>query len=248
MLCTFEYLKHPQTMPVPEGSYMVAIFKPEKKVPDQDGNLQKWITVVGMNLPTAKKVKFDIQGRWECSGYGLQYKMESYREVVEPTEEAIVSYLSSGILKGIGLRLAKRIYDLFGNTTMEVLEKTPHKLLRVPGISPEKLQRIKDSMIVSRGLQELLALGKPFMTAQKAGKILAQYKSEAMQQLKQNPYRFYEDGFLSFAAADSIAVRNGILAAHPLRLKAGLLYCLKRQEQHGHACPENPSSPVRWTR
>lgn len=70
MLCEFSYLIFPKVLPVPEDSFMVAVFKPEKATPDRDGKLQNQVTVVGMALPTAKNVRFDIKGRWERSSYG----------------------------------------------------------------------------------------------------------------------------------------------------------------------------------
>lgn len=73
--------------------------------------------------------------------YGIQYDVEGYEEQIIPTREGIVAYLSSGQIKGIGPKMAERIYDAFGNMALEVLDKKPEKLLTISGISQNKLKK-----------------------------------------------------------------------------------------------------------
>ena len=101
------------------------------------------ITAKGYGLPTTDAVDFEITGQWEDSKYGLQLSVESFRELIPQTKEGIIGYLSSGLIKGIGPKTAAAIYGAFGLQTMEVLENRPEELLRIRGISPQKLEKIR---------------------------------------------------------------------------------------------------------
>lgn len=92
-------------------------------------------TAVGYNLPLTDQIELEMEGSWENGSHGLQYKVESFMEIVPRTKEGIIGYLASGAIKGVRQRTAEAIYRQFGLDTLEVIEKTPEKLLSVPGIS-----------------------------------------------------------------------------------------------------------------
>ena len=98
------------------------------------------ITAKGYNLPTTDAVDFEITGQWEDSKYGLQLSVESFRELIPQTKEGIIGYLDSGLIKGIGPKIAAAIYGAFGLQTMEVLENRPEELLPQPRL-PSRRQR-----------------------------------------------------------------------------------------------------------
>ena len=104
---------------------MIALFKPNEKLLDAQGNRLSSIKVVGHFLPTVAGVKVDMTGHWKKDArYGLQFEMESYEEIVGSDKRSIVAYLSSGMIPGIGTVLAERIYNTFGAQTLEVLDQT----------------------------------------------------------------------------------------------------------------------------
>ena len=214
---------------------MVGVYCPKARVLDSEGNEQKRVTVVGYALPVAKGVTFDLNGQWEKNERGTQYKLQNYTEVVASAKEAIIAYLSSGIIKGIGLGMAEKIYKEFGNRTMEILDKDSDRLLQVRGISAWKLKKIKDSLASSHGIQELMAL-LPKLSAPRAVKILNKFKSDAVVLAKENPYEFYKSGLISFQDVDTAAAHNGISPYSEIRLKAVILYYLERQEFKGDLC------------
>ena len=83
-----------------------------------------------------------MQGHWSKNPkHGIQFEVESYNEVIIPNKEGIISYLSSGQIKGVGPKIAERIYAAFGNMALEVLDKEPEKLLSIPGINKNKLKK-----------------------------------------------------------------------------------------------------------
>ena len=108
MKCSFSRLLYPKRLEeARDGSYMIALFKPNEKLLDAQGNRLSSIKVVGHFLPTVAGVKVDMTGHWKKDArYGLQFEMESYEEIVGSDKRSIVAYLSSGMIPGIGSVLA----------------------------------------------------------------------------------------------------------------------------------------------
>ena len=143
MLCQFERLIYPHDVSTAaNGQYMVAVYNPCENVKDSTGNVVTQVKAVGYCLPTADNIRYDIQGHWsKNSKHGIQFEVENYEEVITHTKEGIIGYLSSGQIKGIGPKVAEKIYNVFGNDSLDVLDKEPEKLLRVSGISQNKLKK-----------------------------------------------------------------------------------------------------------
>ena len=108
-------------------------------------------TAVGYGLPQTDSVKLEIEGDWKEGKYGLQFHVENWHELVPPTTEGLLSYLSSGLLKGIGESTARSIVQRFGTDTLDVLEFHPEKLLEIRGITEQKLEEIK-----TKAMKEML--------------------------------------------------------------------------------------------
>lgn len=110
------------------------------------------VKAVGYGLPIADKQRYELQGHWSKNPkHGVQFEVETYDEVITPTREGIIAYLSSGQIKGIGPKMAEKIFDAFGLTALEVLDKEPERLLTISGISSNKLKKICDSYMANRG-------------------------------------------------------------------------------------------------
>ena len=125
-----------------------------------DGKIH--FTATGCLLPETSTVQVELQGQWEKSRYGPQLSVLSYREILPTTEAGILGYLSSGLIKGIGPKTARQLVDAFGLDTLQVLEKTPERLLQVKGISAKKLERITATYRNSRALREIVSFLAPF--------------------------------------------------------------------------------------
>ena len=108
-------------------------------------------TAVGYGLPQTDSVKLEIEGDWKEGKYGLQFHVENWHELVPPTTEGLLSYLSSGLLKGIGESTARSIVQRFGTDMRDVLEYHPEKLLEIRGITEQKLEEIK-----TKAMKEML--------------------------------------------------------------------------------------------
>ncbi len=241
MLCQFEKLIYPQcAKTVDISSYMIAIYQPCEKILDSAGNIINKIKAVGYCLPISENIRYNIQGHWSKNQkFGLQFEVENYEEVVIPNREGIVAYLSSGQIRGIGPVLADRIYNTFGDDTLEILDKDPQKLLSIHGISELKLQKIIDSYIANRGARDVVAFLVPHgITANRAVKLYREYGNKTMDIVKKHPYSLCEMAGIGFNTADKIAVSMGFDKLSKERLDEGLKYTLADAETKGHLCME----------
>jgi exodeoxyribonuclease V alpha subunit len=239
MICTLKRVLYPKIPPGQyDGGYAVALYTPHEKVLDAQGFALREVKVVGCCLPLAEGLRFRLQGRWgKDPKYGPQFELQSYEDLIAPGREGLVTYLSSGLLKGVGRKTAERIYDRFGDETLAVLDTQPEQLLKIPGISPAKLSRIVDGYLLSRGAREVVSLLAPHgVGAIRAVKIFRQYGSRAAEIVKNHPYRLCEMSGIGFATADAIATSMGLAPLSEERLRAALLQVLKDAETKGHLC------------
>ena len=135
-------------------------------------------TAVGTELPAKKDQEVELNGRWVKSKYGLQLSVESFTEIRPQTEEGIRSYLSSGMIRGIGPKMAEQIVGRFGIRTFEILDYYPDSLLEIKGITPKKLEGILTSYQGEHMLRDLAAFLSPFQITPK--KIRKIYETLAM--------------------------------------------------------------------
>lgn len=239
MKCKFFKLIYPKKVEdAQNGSYTVALFSPCETVLDGQGNKLHSITVVGFYLPTVERVKVDMTGRWKKDArYGLQFEMESYEEVIDPGKNGIVAYLSSGLIRGIGKKLAERIYNTFGDDTLKVLDNDPDRIREVPGISGKRCELIHDAYLETRSARRIITLLSPLdVSASQSIRLQKALGVRAEELLKEHPYEVFEKGLLPFETADRLAERQGISRSAPERVAAGLLHTLEQAEQSGHLC------------
>lgn len=241
MLCQFEKLLYPKDAHAASaGSYMVAVYRPCEIVRDSSGSILPQFKAVGYFLPVSNHLRYDMKGHWSRNAkHGPQFEVDSYDEVIIPSREGIIGYLSSGQIKGIGPRIAEKIYDAYGNLALEVLDKEPDKLLGIPGISQTRLTKICDSYLANRAARDVVAFLTPYgITANRAVKLYKEYGKEAMSIVKEHPYQLCELAGIGFKTADKIASSVGFTPLSTERVDAALLYTLTEAESRGHLCME----------
>ena len=160
--------------------------------------------------------------------YGEQLKVETYRVVPPEGEEAILRYLSSGAVKGIGQALAARIIKRFGGETLRIMDEEPERLAEIKGISERKAREIAAQTAQKRDLRDAMLFLQQFgVTNRVALKIWKTYNAQMYTVLRDNPYQLAEDIHgIGFATADEIAAKAGISAQSEFRIRSGLLYTL----------------------
>ena len=240
MLCTFERVIFPRDATASSTGFMIAIYKPCGVLRDAAGNILTQFKAVGYCLPTSDKVRYNMTGKWSKSQkHGIQFEVERYEEVITPTGEGIIAYLASGQIRGIGKKTAERIYDTFGQETLQVLDQEPKKLLTVRGISEKKLRKIVDSYLANRGARDVIAFLAPHgVSPSRAVRLYREYGEETMDIVRNHPYRLCELAGIAFRTADKLAMSMGIDPLSSERIDQALLYTLTDAETKGHLCLE----------
>lgn len=213
-----------------ENGYSVILF-------DADSDV---FTAVGIFPPIQEGEMLKITGEFkENKRYGEQFAVDSVEFLIPEGEMEIVKYLSSGLFKGIGEKLAKDIVKTFGEDTIEVLDKTPERLIEVSGIGRKKLMEIIVCYEETRQMKEtILFLQKNDVTMNLALKIYRKYGENTIDTMKANPYVLVMDvEGVGFVTADKIAQKMGIPKNSEFRISAGLNYTLQEvAARSGHTC------------
>ena len=198
-------------------------------------------TAVGYNLPESGTVEIDMQGEWEKGKRGLQFSVESYQIVMPRTREGIIGYLSSGMIKGIGEKLAERIVDKFGTRTFEIMDHYPDSLLEVKGITRKKLDAIMVSYHGTYVMRDLAAYLTPFhVTPKKIQKIYEAYGEKSLEVVKEEPYSLCKINGFGFLTVDEIAKANRKAPNDPMRIEDCIGYCMEQGTQDGHVFVDKP--------
>ncbi|WP_246927059.1 ATP-dependent RecD-like DNA helicase [Clostridioides difficile] len=195
------------------------------------------IVVVGCMPTLAIGESIEVEGKWvNHKVYGTQFEVNSFMPVTPSSLEGIYVYLSSGMIHGIGEKMAKRIIDKFGVDTLEVIQNSPEKLQEVEGIGSKKVKQIVKSYEEDRELRNIIIQLSPFgITPNYCLKIYKKYKSSAIDVINKNPYQLAEDiRGIGFKVADSIANKIGIDKNSKDRICQGILYTLNKSLSNGH--------------
>lgn len=161
--------------------------------------------------------------------YGEQIVVDNYTMCNPTSEEGIVRYLSSGLIKGVGAVTAQNIYDMFGDDTFGVIENNPMLLSRVRGISKKKAMEIANAVSELKCMQEQIMFLQGYgMTVNLAMKIYNNYGADTKRLVLANPYRLVDDiDGIGFLTADKIAVSMGVDPQSEFRLRAAIIYTLR---------------------
>ena len=197
------------------------------------------ITVVG-NLPMVHEGDIlRLEGSWETHRvYGRQLHAAQCEQVRPATSEAILKYLSSGVIKGVGPSTACRIVEAFGERTLEVMEKEPERLALVKGISKAKAREIGERYEQLFGMREImLRLSQYGISPEESLRIYQALGPASADQVEANPFVLCssEIGF-SFDRADDIAAQMGLGQDNEFRVDNGVLHVLRHNTGNGHTC------------
>jgi len=212
----------------PDNGYTVCRFSVEKG---------ERVTVVGTFPPLAPGEVMRLKGGWELNlRFGRQFKVETFVPLIPGSAKGIEKFLASGLVKGVGPVLARRIVKKFGERTLDLLSRDPDKMRGVEGIGAVKLAEIKKSWLENQHVRDLIIfLQEHQVSTNIATKVYRQYGEKSFQVLKTNPYQLCLDIWgIGFRTADQIALKLGIDPASPERIKAFLLYLMEKDNELGH--------------
>ncbi|MEE4351977.1 MAG: ATP-dependent RecD-like DNA helicase [Desulfatiglans sp.] len=198
---------------------------------------QKLVTVVGHIMSPTPGEILRMKGEWtQHPTYGEQFKIINYTTSLPASVYGIQKYLASGLVKGIGPVMAKRIVKEFDTQTLDVIENNIEKLTEVEGIGQKRIDMIKKAWEDQKEIREVMIfLQSNGVSPVYATKIFRQYGNRAIEVVMENPYRLATDIFgIGFVTADNIAQKLGFSKDSPLRAEAGIVYVLHQLADEGH--------------
>ena len=201
------------------------------------------VTVVGCIPFAAAGEGMTVTGVWvNHPVYGVQMTAELVERRMPREEDEIVSYLSSGVLKGVGPATAARLVERFGTDTLRVIEEEPEKLHTIKGITAKKATEISAAFRSLTGLRRVMEfLSRYDLPVTLAMGLLRAYGDETLTRLKENPYLLTDERCgVEFAAADEIALAMGFDGDDPCRTEAAVLYELNHNLSNGHVFLPRP--------
>jgi exodeoxyribonuclease V alpha subunit len=195
------------------------------------------LTVVGPLLGAQPGESLRLQGRWTSHPqYGRQFQVETYQTVLPATIQGMRRYLGSGLIKGIGPKMAERIVAHFGPATLEVIEQQPARLIEVPGLGPKRTAMITAAWAEQQAIKEVMVFLQGMGVSTSLGvRIYKTYRDEAIEVVRREPYRLAGEVWgIGFKTADQLARSLGIPHDSPQRVKAGLQFALSQATEDGH--------------
>ncbi|MBR3779507.1 MAG: ATP-dependent RecD-like DNA helicase [Clostridia bacterium] len=197
------------------------------------------VTVVGTFPQVQVGETLRVQGSWvNHPSFGQQFKATASESTLPTDATAILRYLASGAVKGIGPTTAARIVDRFGADALRILEEEPQELAKIKGISLSKAREMGQSFCAQFGLREVvMTFGSYGLSPNEALRCWKKFGPSTLIKIKANPYLLCTSGLrIGFERADQI---NRALGGDHLdgnRIEAGVQYVLHHNLGNGHTC------------
>lgn len=195
------------------------------------------VTVVGtLTVPRAGEA-LEASGRWLIDReFGKQFRAETIRTESPRTAAGLQKYLASGVIRGVGPAIAKKIVALYGERTVQILDDHPDLLLHLKGIGQNKLTRIVASWQEQKAVRQImLFLHEHGVGTARAVQIYRQYGRDSIAVIQKNPYQLADDiRGIGFKTADELAGRLGLDRRSPLRIRAAVRHGMHLLSEEGH--------------
>lgn len=238
MICTFEKMIFEQAV----TGYCVAAFKTDDVSVPTDARSKGMyrdrkirFTAVGYGIPATDAINLELEGKWQKTKYGVQLVIEHFAEVIPPTIEGIIGYLSSGLINGVGESTARKITDKFGLKSLEIIEKNPERLNEISGLSDKRIEKIVNSYSQNKTLRNIVSFLSPFgITLNKAIKINEAFGDKTMEILNERPFELCDISGFGFKTVDNIARKVKCKPNDKMRIKAAAKYILMESGSEGH--------------
>ncbi len=210
----------------PSNFYRILLLEIEDTDSEDFDNIE--IIVTGTMADVIEGEDYTFWGQIvQHSKYGEQLQISRY-ERAKPTKKGLVNYFSSSHFKGIGLKTAQKIVDIYGDNTIDDILQDPKKLESISGLSAKNREAFVSTLRLNYGTEMVLAkLAKYGIPNKLAFQIQDFYKEETLDVVENYPYQLVEDiKGLGFTIADQLAEELGIESQAPERFRAGLIHSL----------------------
>lgn len=205
-------------------------------VEDEEGQEHK---VVGVMPTVFPGLMLQATGEFvEHPSFGKQFRVDSYEQFLPSAVPAILRYLASGAVKGVGAALAARIVQKFGADSLRIMEQDPMQLASIKGITAQKARQLGKDFAKQRALRDLIVFFSLYaIPADAAMYAYRLFGMQAMSKMRANPYQVCTGtGGISFEQADRIAFDLNFSVDDSRRIRAGILYVLRHNLHNGHTC------------
>ncbi|GAB2482954.1 SF1B family DNA helicase RecD2 [Streptosporangium sandarakinum] len=180
-----------------------------------------------------------LAGRWdEHPRHGRRFVVDGCERIVPSTVRAIRLYLGSGLIRGIGPRLAHAIVDHFGEETLKIIDAEPERLREVINIGPTRQGQITEAWREQKAIAALMVVLQGFgISPLLAAKVYQAFGSDSAAILSADPYQLIgQVRGVAFATADKIALQSGVPECSPQRVRAAILDRLEAAAAGGGHC------------
>ena len=194
-------------------------------------------TVVGHCAGVSPGERIRAEGSWGTHrSYGKQFTADILTVIPPSSLDEIEAYLGSGMIKGVGKTMAKKLVNRFGEQVFEVIEHQPERLTDVPGLGKQLAKKITEAWEEQRAVKDImLFLQSKGLSRLRADRIFEAYGAKAIEIVSANPYRLAKDiRGIGFTLADELAGKLEIAKDSPFRLAAGLRHILEEAMGQGH--------------
>ncbi len=201
---------------------------------DQDSEIITFFGVIP-NINIGERL--EIEGTWVSNPkYGEQLKVKSAKVLVPTTIKGLEKYLGSGLIKGIGPAMAKKIVSRFKMDTLHVIDNEIDKLLQIEGLGKKRVSIIKKEWKIQNEIRDIMIFLQSFgISPVYSKKIYNTYGNDSIAIIRTNPYKLTQDILgIGFKIADNIAQKAGIDKDSIFRIKAGVIYLLGCLEDMGN--------------
>ena len=201
------------------------------------------VTAVGTAPGIAEGEEIELSGSWtHHAEYGRQFAFTSCSRRLPSGVGAMLRYLSSRVIRGVGPITASKIIARFGEESFDVMENHSEWLADIPGISIKKANEIGEAFREQAGIRSVMMFCQDYVGSAAVGKIYKKWGSSSVNMIKTNPYCLCAGGFgIGFERADKLALDLNFSKDSPLRIRSGIKYVLDHNSHNnGHVClPED---------
>ena len=200
-------------------------------------NTNAAITATGIMPSVSPGHEVKLQGNWVTHPkFGKQFVVQHCITIVPKTVTGLKKFLGSGMIKGIGKIYAEKLVDHFKENVLTIIDTSPDRLQEVPGIGKKRIEQIITAWQEHKNIAEIMVfLQDKGISPAYAAKIYKHYKSQAIDVVKENPYRLADEVWgIGFKLADTIAQTMGFAPDSIKRITAGIIFAIKQTSTQGN--------------
>lgn len=225
------------------GEFREVVLLGETRASNSDGS---WAVVEGMvgcervalsgealaAIPSGERRV--VVGEWASNPkWGPSVKVTSLEMPPRDDLESLLINLEAQRVKHLGPARLEALVEMYGADVYEVVDAGPEEALAaLPGMNESRAREAAVSWEKGKPMRAIRALlpGQESL----ARRIFESWGEEAVDKVRENPYRLIAMRGVSFLTADEIAIKAGFPLDSPLRRKAAVLHVLGEAEKQGH--------------